>query len=1029
MVDYIHFNTWLIRACLIVSLMVGTVSSAWAVPAKPVTIHHTQKDGTELTLTLVGDEYMSYYTTLEGRAMRQGEDGDYYVITDLTERQAKASIRRAQANQQRVQRLRSHVYSDVPGPKRTIGKFSKMEGTKRGLVILVNFNDVKFQSGNDVAAFRNQFNQEGYSKNGHIGSVKDYFSAQSYGTFTVDFDVVGPVTVSHNMSYYGEHKENDNDSYPASMVIEAIKLADTQYSVDYTKYDWNGDGYVDQVFVIYAGYNEAQGGANNTIWPHEWTLSSANYYGDGTGRQRIDGKYIDTYACTSELCGSSGSTMDGIGTACHEFSHCLGYPDLYDTDGTENGSGFGMSYYDLMAGGSYNGPNGNGEIPCGYSAYERWMAGWIAPTELTEAASISGMVTIDNQVNGGNVVSNSSILANSPSRAYMIKNGSDNDYYLLENRPNTGYYSYYGSKSSGSGLFITHVQYNEQAWTNNKVNAYSTNQRLIFIPADGTYSNSSKNWLTDFYPTSSVKSFNSVSGKAVTNIQLVGGLISFDFMGGFQDDGSRYTITLDAGAGSVSRSSWTQSSYNQAWTLPEPTTSVEGWYGAGWSLQKILTNTPLDDVDLIDYDKPYIPEQDVTLYAVYMDEDFFCNYNPVSSDNGGGDNSGVDTPSDIRPSVTFSTYYSAADNKQGEALVLALEDAIDNHTIVSYDNLKYLLKYADTKDADGVNLIDIYSDHQFTISGDAITWGSAGGDENVGVALNREHTVPQSWFHEVSPMVSDAFHIYSTDAASNGHRSNNFYGECSSGSSYTGNGCKETGQLGTSVAGSGYSGAVYEPADEYKGDIARSYFYMAVRYYSKGSNAGNKAATWGNMFGTDNYSFTSYTTALMLKWHREDPVSEKELIRNEVIYGNSTYNKSRYKQGNRNPFIDYPELAEYIWGNKAGQTFSLASAISAYDGSTDSGDDDSDDIPKQASVYFPHIAHLGKAFTAPMLNVPVGFTATLTYSSSNTDVATVDSESGAVTIKAVGTTIITVTSAETDTYAAGSASYMIKVVE
>ena len=303
----------------------------------------------------------------------------------------------------------------------------------------------------------------------------------------------------------------------------------------------------------------------------------------------------------------------------------------------------------------------------------------------------------------------------------------------------------------------------------------------------------------------------------------------------------------------------------------------------------------------------------------------------------------------VNPSVTLTTYYSAADGKSGSTLRSSLGTIIASnkssgsaHNVVSYDDLKYLLRYADTENADGTNLIDIYSPCSFTVSG-GITWsGSCSGSTNVGCGLNREHTVPQSWFSKASPMVSDAFHIYAVDAASNGHRSDYYYGECSSGTSYTGSSCNESGKLGSSKWTSAqtytangttytttgtYSGTVYEPADEYKGDIARGFFYMATRYAST-------CSSWGEMFGSVN-GLTQYTVDLMLKWHRQDPVSEKELIRNEVIYGNTTYNKAggSYYQGNRNPFIDYPCLVEYIWGSLQGQSVSLSNLTSAYSSS------------------------------------------------------------------------------------------------
>ena len=291
---------------------------------------------------------------------------------------------------------------------------------------------------------------------------------------------------------------------------------------------------------------------------------------------------------------------------------------------------------------------------------------------------------------------------------------------------------------------------------------------------------------------------------------------------------------------------------------------------------------------------------------------------------------------DVTPSVTLTEYYSAADGKTSDALRQALMGIISSHTDIGYDNLNILMQWSDTEDADGSTIVDIYSN--CTYSAPITSWSSAG---TVGGGMNREHTVPQSWFNEATPMVSDAFHIYPTDCKSNNNRSSYLFGEFSgAGTSYSSSSCSELGKLSTgnensitsyTYNGKTYSptathtGKVYEPGDEYKGDIARGYFYMATCY-------ANKCSSWsGGAFGSENNGFKNYTAELMLKWHRLDPVSEKELIRNEVIYGNTTYNKGTKKQNNRNPFIDYPELVEYIWGDKKGTNVDIASLTSAYE--------------------------------------------------------------------------------------------------
>ena len=292
---------------------------------------------------------------------------------------------------------------------------------------------------------------------------------------------------------------------------------------------------------------------------------------------------------------------------------------------------------------------------------------------------------------------------------------------------------------------------------------------------------------------------------------------------------------------------------------------------------------------------------------------------------------------EVNSSMSLTTYYAAANGKSGNALRLALFDIIKTHTQIGYSSLGTIMQWSDTENADGVHVVDIYTNCTFTCTG-AVTWIGSG---NVGDGMNREHTVPQSWFNSQEPMKSDAFHVYPTDTKANNNRSSYLYGEfAGNGTSYATNKCAETGKKGTSewtagvtsytynnqtyVATTSYTGTVYEPDDEYKGDLARSYFYMATCY-------ADKCANWsGGAFGSARNGLGAYTAELLLKWHRLDPVSEKELIRNEVIYGNTTYNKSSKKQGNRNPFIDYPELVEYIWGDLQSVSVSITSLDSPY---------------------------------------------------------------------------------------------------
>ncbi len=244
-------------------------------------------------------------------------------------------------------------------------------------------------------------------------------------------------------------------------------------------------------------------------------------------------------------------------------------------------------------------------------------------------------------------------------------------------------------------------------------------------------------------------------------------------------------------------------------------------------------------------------------------------------------------------------YYDDCENKTGgKTLLQALFKTISSHDNVGYDGLWNVYKTSDV-DENG-KIWDMYSTKRWTF-GDK----QCGNYKVVGDCYNREHSMPKSWFKEASPMKSDAFHVYPTDGKVNGQRSNYPYGECANGTTLPSNGnVQALGKLGTSTF-PGYSGKVFEPVDEYKGDFARTYFYMATCY-------NDKISGWNSdMLANNNYPcYTEWAVNLLLKWHRQDPVSEKEIKRNDAVYA---------YQGNRNPFIDHPELVEYIWGEKTSE--------------------------------------------------------------------------------------------------------------
>lgn len=305
--------------------------------------------------------------------------------------------------------------SERAATRAVVGNPKTYLGEKKGLIILMEFPNLKFVNKNkngktiDVHDFWNDLaNKDGLKNvNGVLinGSIRDYFTSQSYGKFTIDFDVCGPYTAKNKYAYYGRNVDYGGfsfDEHPFELVAEACQAADKE--VNFKDYDWDDDGEVDQVYVVYAGHGEASYNDPELIWPHESSLSG--WMGEPL---TLQGMTIDTYACGNEL-DAQDRTM-GIGTICHEFSHCLGLPDVYDAETGESVVGG----YDIMDSGNYN---GDSWYPAGYSAFERYFCGWIEPTPYTSASQIDDLLPLHNNPD-----------------ALIIRpfEGSTN-YYMIENR-------------------------------------------------------------------------------------------------------------------------------------------------------------------------------------------------------------------------------------------------------------------------------------------------------------------------------------------------------------------------------------------------------------------------------------------------------------------------------------------------------------------------------------------------------------------------------------------------------------------
>lgn len=480
------------------SLAVGCAlmwaASVWAVPAKPGLIDYSASDGRTISVKLIGDEHSHYYTTEDDYVLLRSDDNSFTYAkmengklvtsgiraTNMNERsvEAKAFLATIDKRQELAALAKENenvrikrVSKKSSAPESQLVSFP-VKGSPRACVILVEFADKKFTLENPHEAFYSQLNEIGYSYGKATGSVRDYFTASSNAQFTPQFDVYGPVTLSHEMSYYGGNDSNGNDIRPYEMVPEACALLDSQ--IDFSIYDADHDGVIDNIYLYYAGYGEADGGPKGSVWPHSWDVKDAgglSYY--------FDGKLLNHYACSNELKGGSGQNIAGIGTFCHEFSHVMGLPDLYST--TYSGA-FTPGTWTILDHGSYN---NDCMTPPAYTAYERYCMGWLNPKELKEPSNIS-MVSMGYTGHYGD--------------AYILHTSREYEYYIFENRQKIGWDSYI----PGHGMLVWHINFDPDIWALNMVNV--SKQYVDIVEADDK--GSSYNIEGDPFPgTANVTSF------------------------------------------------------------------------------------------------------------------------------------------------------------------------------------------------------------------------------------------------------------------------------------------------------------------------------------------------------------------------------------------------------------------------------------------------------------------------------------------------------------------------------------------
>lgn len=541
------------RIAAFVALAASVAPQALAVPATPRPVTMTRPDGSTLTVRLHGDEHGHYTTSTDGYLLVNAPDGYLHYAVMGTDGRPTASTLRAtevsartaaeksllasidrnaviaaemalQAPAREASRAKQAAMAlpapsaapsraaadDIAAHRAACGPTTVCTGSPRLLAVLVQYADTKFTTANPTTTFQSMCNKVGFADYSATGSARDYFVASSNGAYTPTFDVVGPVTVSQKSSYYAGSTGHEKS---AELVMEVARLINS--SVDFTKYDANGDGTVDNITIFFAGYGMADTGKAGTIWPHSSRIAST---------ETFDGKRLGNFIFNQELGGSTG-VLAGIGTLCHEFSHALGLPDLYNTDRSSDDGTPG--YWTVMDVGSYT--NGMHTPPL-HSAYERWTLGWIAPKEYTANLGVTTKLR-PAETDGYDDVQ-------------LIRTEKKDEFYLLENRQRKGWDAYL----PGHGMLAWHIDFVTRDWSwncpNNTGNDASSrnsstgHKNVLLVAANGKQTNLNTG-ATPFPGTSKVTTFSPLSwaekatGVKITSIaEDAAGSISFAVNGG-----------------------------------------------------------------------------------------------------------------------------------------------------------------------------------------------------------------------------------------------------------------------------------------------------------------------------------------------------------------------------------------------------------------------------------------------------------------------------------------------------------------
>lgn len=471
------------RHFLLTVMLMACAATSWAAKANPTPFSVRQSDGTTITVRLHGDENFSWYSTMDNVILARSGNNFYIADIDamgnitptvqLAHEKSERSIN--EISLVKKQNLKAFFSSEADSNRNSMRRepiaptynppYFPCTGSPTAIVILVDFKDTKFTVNDPQTVFEQYLNGEkqtemGYGESMNHGSVGKFFRDMSFGQYQPEFDIVGPVTLSKELSYYGKNSGSVKDVNCAEMIKEACTLASAQIDFSTPKYDINADGIVDLVYIIYAGYGESNGADPSTIWPKSGIGNFGDYNGMSVQRYGLNNELNANPDVTSGIFATP--KINGIGLFCHEFSHCLGLPDLYPYSAAAQIDNQAMEYWSIMDAGEYT---YYGYCPTAYTAWEREALGWHTITTLENNASITATPVSD----GG--------------QSYkMVNDADESEYIVVENIQKKDWNTY----AIGHGLIAYHVKWPKSTVAfNDHPNETPGKPGFALIPADG----------------------------------------------------------------------------------------------------------------------------------------------------------------------------------------------------------------------------------------------------------------------------------------------------------------------------------------------------------------------------------------------------------------------------------------------------------------------------------------------------------------------------------------------------------------